>query len=454
MNRTQTENGADTFVSSGNALVDFFALAGATRKNPQLGLELFLNAYATDKQSAVRVLFYLRDVRGGQGERNLFRTVLAYLKDNDPEVAEKLSKYVPEYGRYDDLYALGWDIVLPIVKEQLEKDKASETPSLLAKWLPSENTSSKMARHAAVELADKLGLTRKDYRKLLSTLRKKIRIIETPITKREYAVIDYDKIPSQAGLKYRKAFDRNDHERYTAFRESVQKGEKTINTKTLYPYQVYKVAHEVGAEEMWQNLPDYTDGKNAIVVADVSGSMYGDPISVAVSLAIYFAERNIGQFKDNFITFSARPQLQTLQGKTLADKIHCLQRQPWDMNTDLYAVFKLLVDTAVKTKAPVSEMPETIYIISDMEFDEAVEGETNFEAIDKLYAATDYKRPSLVFWNVDARQKQVPVSHDTNGVTLVSGLSASTFKLAVEGKTPLELVEEVINSPRYAEIVV
>lgn len=452
--QARTENGAVTLRSTGSSLLDFFALAGGTRHTPELGLELFKKAFAEDRQKAIRILFYLRDIRGGQGERRLFRNALAYLAEAEPEVAVHLSEFVPEYGRWDDLLALGAKNVARMIASQLDADRVSENPSLLAKWMPSENTSSKATRALARQVREELGMTPRAYRQMLSFLRKKISLVETKITQKEYAAIEYDKIPSQAGLKYRKAFSRNDGERYAAFLGAVDKGEKKINTATLYPYQVYNAVGTPGAEQLWANLPDYTQGKNALVVADVSGSMSGEPMSVSVSLALYFAERNEGIFKDHFVTFSENPTLQKVQGKTLRDRMNSIQNAEWGGSTNINGVFKLLIDTAVASNANPEEMPETIYVISDMEFNYCGESYTNFELIDKMYAGTKFKRPNLVFWNVSARSAHVPVDQNTPNITLVSGLSASTFKLAVENKSPIELMEETINSERYAKIVV
>ena len=448
MNRTaRTENGAVTLRTTNNPLVDFFALAGSTRGNPELGLDLFKKAFAYDKQAAIRVLFYLRDIRGGQGERELFRNCLEYLAVNEKETSDKIVNLVPEYGRWDDIFGLHVETILPIIKTQLEADKESDNPSLLAKWLPSENTSSKKTQTLARGMAKALGLSPRQYRKMLSTLRAKIKLVEHNMSKREWGAIDYETVPSQAGLKYRKAFSRNDAERYVSYLESVKKGDAKINTSTLYPHQVYKAVGTPGAEEMWANLPDYTMGKNAIVVADVSGSMWGDPMAVSVSLALYFAERNEGAFKDHFITFSGNPTLQKVIGTSLRDKMNSIERAKWGHNTNLYRVFECVANAATNA----DDVPETIYIISDMEFDSCADL-TNFEAIDELFKTKE--RPNLVFWNVDARNKQVPVEQNQYGVTLVSGLSPSTFKLAVENLSPLDLVMQVVNSERYANIEV
>jgi hypothetical protein len=451
-NKKLTENGADTLLSTMNPLVDFFAMGGATRDNPALGLDLFKKAFSFDNQKAIRILFYLRDIRGGQGERELFRNCLAYLGKSEKETAKKIVEYIPEYGRYDDMFSLPVDMFTPFIMEQISKDWKSDTPSLLAKWLPSENTSSKKTVSLAREIRSKLGATSKEYRKTLSTLREKIKLVEHNLTNKDYDSINYEIIPSQASLKYKKAFYRNDEVNYKAYIESVKKGEKKINASTLYPYQIYENVGDDTAEALWGALPDYTQGNNAIVVADVSGSMSGRPMSVSVSLALYFAERNKGQFKDHFITFSEKPHIQKVTGKTLQQKMNSIETADWDSNTDLEAVFDLLVDTAVKNNSSPDEMPSTIYIISDMEFDSCIGGGTNFEAIDKKYKKAGYKRPHVVFWNVDARQKNCPVEENQEGVTLVSGSSASTFKLVMEGKTPTDLMEDVINSDRYLKI--
>ena len=453
-NKTKTENGAETLKSTLNPLIDFFALGGATRDNEALGLDLFKKAFSFDEQKAIRILFYLRDIRGGQGERNLFRNALEYLGKKEEEVASKIVKFIPEYGRWDDMFVLPTDLFIPEVTSQLALDWKSKTPSLLAKWLPSENTSSKETKALAKIIRKAIGADSKEYRQTLSELRKRIKLVEHNITEKDYDSLDYSKVPSQASLKYRKAFYRNDEAGYTKFLGKVEKGEAKINASTLYPYQIYDAINEGRtADALWKALPDYTQGKNALVVADVSGSMSGRPMSVSVSLALYFAERNQGQFKDHFITFSAEPHLQKISGKTLEQKMNSIERAQWDMNTNLKAVFDLLVDTAIDNDTPVEEMPSTIYIISDMEFDECIQGGTNFQALDKKYKNAGYTRPTIVFWNVNARNKQVPVEQDEEGVTLVSGCSPSTFKLVMENKTPVDLMEDVINSERYNKIV-
>lgn len=450
----ETENGAVTFIRTKSALLDFYAQAGAMRGKPTEALDLFQKAFAEDRVKAVRILFYLRDVRGGQGERALFRTCLEWLGTTYPDIFEQVVQHVPEYGRWDDLF-FDNDKCVGLIKAQIEEDKISEKPSLLAKWLPTINASSKTTQAKGKFMAKVLGMNGIEYRKTLRAIRKKIAAVEEKMSANEWEEIEYSKVPSQASRIYKDAFKEHDAVRYGKFVDAAEKGEVKINAATLYPYQIYKSAKENYSktlEALWNQLPDYTRGKEAIVVADVSGSMSGDPMAVSVSLALYFAERNKGMFKDHFITFSAEPRLQRIQGATLMDKMNSIERSQWDMNTNLQAVFDLLLGTAVANKTPVNELPETIYIISDMEFDSACRNHTNYEVIKDKYAEAGYKVPNVVFWNVNASGKNLPAQENESGVSLVSGFSPVIFKIAVENKTAQEVMEDTINSERYAPI--
>jgi hypothetical protein len=295
-----------------------------------------------------------------------------------------------------------------------------------------------------------------EYRKRVREIRKKIKVVEEKMSSQKWSEIDYSRVPSQASRIYKNAFKKHDEDRYDKFIEKAEKGEVKINASTLYPYQIYKSAQDNYSrtlEALWNQLPDYTQGKNALVVADTSGSMSGDPMSVSVSLALYFAERNKGQFKNYFISFSEQPKLHRIQGVNLLDKMNSIELGDV-ANTNLQAVFDLILNTALNNNTPKEEMPETIYIISDMEFDSAIDGETNFKVIESKYEQSGYKRPNIVFWNVSASGKNLPVQVGKGGVAMVSGLSPIIFKIAVENKTPEQIMLDTINSERYSKIVV
>ena len=424
-------------------------------------------------------MFFARDVRGGLGERRVFRVILKWLASNEEETVKKNLKYIAEYGRYDDLLVLmGTPCekeMIAVIKEQLDADmKAMEDKkevSLLAKWLPSVNTSNKETVKCAKKIAKAFNLSDATYRKALSSLRAYIKIIENNLREKDYS-FEYEKQPSKAMFKYRKAFIRNDGKRYNEFIGKVEKGKAKLNASTLAPYELVepfmkdysmrklRKEEQASINATWNSLPDYGSKENAIAVIDTSGSMYcsGKPVaaSVALSLGIYFAEHNKGYYKNHFIEFSARPRLIEIKGETFADKLRYLASFNEVANTNIEAVFNLILHTAIKNKLPQSELPSKLYLISDMEFDEAVDNAelTNFENAKKKFNKFGYKLPDIVFWNVASRNKGQPVTKNDNGVVLVSGCTPRLFSMVASGEmNPLVFMMEVIESERYAKIV-
>lgn len=458
-----TANGAPTNTTSSDPVVDFFGLAGAMRDRPGQAVSLFSKAFTADPLAAVRTAFYLRDIRGGQGERDVFRAILKNMHLAQPYRFKQIIKYVPEYGRWDDLFFLGSEIpdgVGELIKEQWAKDMASAERegkvSLMAKWLPSTRAKRAVDRQLAKNLQHLLGINQQKYRKGLSLMRGQIDLLETYMSEGQWSWLDFAKLPSQAHMRHTKAFRRHTPERYQKYLDSVTRGETKINTSTLYPYELYDRAKQGDrtVDVMWDNLPDYTQGNDALVMVDVSGSMRGRPMSVSVSLGLYFAERNKGPFKGYFMTFSEEPKLVQVAGGTLSQKIASMERSTWGYNTNLVRA----LDTLLQAGIYAGELPSTLYAISDMEFDKAMNiprghtAETIFEAARREFAANGLKLPHMVFWNVNASGDNVPATAYDGNVTLVSGLSASTFSLVVEGKTPRDTVNDVLNSERYSRI--
>jgi len=463
-NYTRTENAALTLKSTQSKVLDLFSMGGALRTRKQDEVEQMISqALAEDFNLGLKCLFYLRDIRGGQGERRTFRTGLDILSKYYPKEAQKIVSLIPEYGRWDDILSLEGVDIKNFLLKQISNDHDSENPSLLAKWLPSENASSKKTKALARALRKYLGLSSKNYRMILSSLRSDLNLVETQMSENLWNTINYSHVPSKANLKYKSAFMKHDEPRYTKFLESVEKGEVKINASTLFPYEIIRDVRKGKSDKaldvLWNNLPDYVrkDDKG-IVVADVSGSMgwsnEGLPMNVSISLAMYFAERNVGPFANKFITFSGRPELQDVMGNTLSQKVKNLENAHWQQNTNLQAVFDLILNTAKQNNVSQEDLPKTIYIVSDMEFDSATSSwgereQTNFEAIKQKYTDAGYEMPVLVFWNVDSRQKNVPVKQDENGVILVSGCSPSIFKMVMEKTTPYKFMLKVLNSDRY-----
>lgn len=491
-----TENGAVGFRTTGKELLDLnFAVASLRKASDMDIINKFIRAYFEDKVVAVKWLFYARDAREGLGERRLFRVVMEEFANQEPKAVKELLKLVPEYGRWDDLWCLLdtdlVDDVVAVVKTQLTEDfenmSNGKSISLCAKWMPSANASSEQTKKYAKIFCKKFGDTPRNYRKTLSKMREYIDVVERKMSSKEWGAIDYEAVPSRANLIYNDAFLRNDEDRRRAYLGALEKGEAKINASVLFPHDIvhkYGYAYnrvDAALEGMWKALPDTVKGcGNTIVVADGSGSMqctvdYGSGVTaleVANSLAIYFAERSSGEFKDKYITFSERPQLVDLsQGKNLREKLFIARQHNEVANTNIEAVFDLILSTAVNNHMAQEDIPANILIVSDMEFDScATSGApaarsgwymssrvrpnaTLFETIAKKYVAHGFKLPRLVFWNVNSRTGTVPVKNNDLGVALVSGFSVNIVKMVMSNKTdPYECLLETLNSERYQAV--
>ena len=493
-----TENGALTHKSTMNDLLDLFAMGAAYRtRSDEDVILLFKNAFAADPKYALKCLFYIRDVRGGQGERRFFRVVTKWLAKNETEAMKRNLPHIPEYGRWDDLFVfIGTPLeadALNIVKHQLALDVQCKTPSLLAKWMPSENTSSARTVAQAKVVRKFLGMTPKQYRKVLSTLRARIKVLERLMSEGRWDEIEFDKIPSKAGLKYKNAFARHDIERMKknpevkSYADFAKDTTTKVNAKALYPYEVVAKAGEVmgctgywytrAAKPMddtdrlmvnkyWENLADYFNGKsfNGLAVVDTSGSMWGTdasaPINVAISLGMYCAEKAKGPFAGHYVSFSSRPQLIAVEGADFCDKVARIWRTNLCENTNIEATFDMLLRTAIANDCSQDDLPQNIIVISDMEFDQGTghryyhgsNPKTLMENIREKWANAGYRMPHLIYWNVQARQNNIPEDIGCGLVSYVSGMSPSIFETIMSGKTGLDLMFEKLDSPRYEVI--
>lgn len=492
-NVSVTENGAVGFRTTGKALLDLnFAVASLRSASEHDISQRFTKAFFEDKLMAMKWLFYARDVRGGLGERRLFRACMVPLAKEFPEYVAPVVALVPEYGRWDDLWCLldtpACDCVTELVKGQLYDDTQNAAEgkpiSLLAKWMPRCKTSSKQTRHYAQILRKAVGMTERQYQHTLANLSRYLLVVERQMTAKQWEEIDYQRVPSRANLQYNSAFLRHDEDRRRAFLGAVEKGEAKINASVLFPHDIvhrygYADSTDTNLEVLWKNLPDTVQGcGNTIVVADGSGSMrvrVGNTdvsaLEVANSLAIYFAERSSGQFKDQYITFSEHPQLVDLsRGKNLREKLRIAATHNEVANTNIEAVFDLILTTAINKHMDQSDLPANILIISDMEFDGcATTGAISrdrwgysrvvtptprlFEVIAQQYAEAGYQIPRLVFWNVNSRSGTIPVKENNLGVALVSGFSPNIAKMVMSGQTdPYDCLLEAINAERYQQV--
>ena len=485
-NFTRTENGAVTHKTTKSDLLDMFAMGAAYRtRSDEDVILMFQKAYKENPVYALKCLFYIRDVRGGQGERRFFRTCMKWLVQYDRAAAMRNLKHIPEFGRWDDLYvfvgtALEKD-AFAFMKEQLALDVTCKTPSLLAKWLKSENTSSQKSRELANKTRAAFGMNHKQYRKTLSVLRERINIVERLMSENRWDEIEFDKIPSKAGLIYKNAFARHDIERMKADPETQSYADfakdttKKVNAEVLNPVdiankifngQVRTDTDRAIMDKYWSCLKDYYNGREerGIAICDVSGSMYGQPLNAAVSMSAYIAERGKGPFKDHFITFSSNPSLVRFEGADIADKFRRAANAEWGGSTNVEAAMDLLLNTALREHVPAEDMPTTLYIFSDMEFNGCMtcgpasigrwgggtyvrDTDTLFETIAKRWASYGYELPRVIFWNLDARQENIPALGGR--FSYVSGFSMNMVETILSGKDGYMLMMEKLNTPRY-----
>ncbi len=470
MKNSITENGMLTNSTSLNYCLDLFFRGGAMRNSKDVEIRrLVAAAFAEDPERTLKILFWVRDVRGGAGERRFFKVAFKGLATLLPSIMESYLHLIPKYGRWDDLISLeGTSVenqVLTVISNAL-----NDADALCAKWMPRKGSFANKLRKFRKQ-------TPKEYRKMLVGL---TNVVETAMCSKEYEKIDYSKVPSLAMARYGLAFSRNDLERFKNYVDALNNQDPTdpkvkINVDAVYPYDVIKGLRKGNetAQAQWDSLPNYMeDSKERVLpLVDTSGSM-DSPVSsggtvtcldVALSLGIYISERNEGSFKDHFLTFSSEPELQHLTGD-LRLKLNQLQTADWGMNTDLVKAFKRILDQARKHNVKPEEMPTQLLILSDMEFDESQGGcwredvrewnETAQEMIEREYVEAGYECPKIIYWNIQSRNANVPVRFDKQGTAMVSGFSPAilTALLGGEAIDPIAIMDKVIFSERYDAI--
>ena len=493
LNVSITENGAVGYKTTGKAILDFnFKIASYRSKSEKEILNDFKDVWFENKELALKFLFYIRDIREGVGERRLFRVIL-------PEIAYQLDNrvfdWIMEYGRADDLFVFfGTDLekqMVEYVKSKLLEDtnnvQNNKPISLLAKWMPSINTSSKETKALAKKFIKAFEIDDKTYRKMLAGLRKYSNVLETKLCNNEWDKVKYETVPSQANLKYKEAFFKHDETRRREYLDSLKKGETKINASTTFPHDIVNKYKSAGGwlwrdnqvrgldetlEQMWKSLPDYVKGDTTtLVVRDGSGSMESNvgntnvtALDVSTALAIYFSERANGDFKDKFITFSAQPKFINLSKyDTLKAKLEKCYAEDDCSNTNIEKTLDLVLQVAINNNLKQEEIP-TLLIISDMEFDAATgqysdcytnkpTNKTLFDKISTKFDKAGYKLPKLVFWNVNSRTTTIPVIENELGVALVSGFSPAITKMILNGETdPYQALVKEITGERYKQV--
>ena len=479
-NTKLTENGARAYNTLGNALTDLFAQIGALRPRSESEIATkYAAAFAVDPLLATKMLFYAGNVRGGLGERRTFRVCLKWLAQKHPYIVNKNVALIPHFNRWDSMFVLigtdaeeeMWKVIADQLNSDMEKvtnSKVLRKPqpiSLLAKWMPTETASSRKTRDLAHYTMHKLGLTPRVYRKILSTLRKYLKVVEASMSAQEWNEIQYAQVPSYAMKNYRKAFAKHDPEGFAAYKTSLATGAAKVNASTLYPYDL--VAQYSGhgycgdrckmddiIEAQWKALPNYVSGENNILImADVSGSMYGRPMDTSVGLATYFAQRNASVYRNLYMSFTDQPHfIELREGCSLAEAVRTLYQTDVGYNTNLEKAFDYILMHAVQNHVPNSEMPKALVVISDMEIDRYIQrnGLDFVGTMRQKFARYGYSLPTLVCWNVEARNDTFLSKQER--VLYVGGQSPSVFKQlcqSLEGKTTWDIMCETLNNKMY-----
>ena len=480
---TETWNGAEVLGTTGDSLLNMFGRAGAMRSCTTEEKEIMVSqAYAQNPEAALKLLFYVRDVRGGYGERDTFRIMLRHMASMIPvESMEKNLWAIMEFGRADDLYCLVGTpcegIMWKFMRSQFELDyanmKEGKSVSLLAKWIATPDSKVEKTKELGKLTAKHLGYNFKTMREFKIKLRELRRYIDIPEAKMcagKWSEIEYSKCPSKFLFRYRKIIQKHDAERWATYLDSVEKGEANMNMGTVTPADIIhsvRTNYTSDLETMWKNLKDVCEA-NALVMCDTSGSMTWDgnnkygikPIDVAFGLALFFAQRNKGDLKNLMMNFSDSPVFIELNANTLLDNYRIAENAPVNYSsTNLEAGFDLLLSVLVKGSIKPEEMPQAIIVVSDMQINH-VEGigssnnMTFYYEMKRRYNAAGFEMPQVVFWNVNADNATFLASKTDNGVSLVSGYSPNVFKQVMDniGTTPLELLMAVLNSERYKDI--
>lgn len=452
--------GSEYYASTYDSNLDVFTML-SRYTSPKEIIRLFNNALNENEDLALANLLYILDIRNGKGERRIFKTIFKDLCINNPLCALRILPLISELGRYDYIL-VGIDTpindqVISLIKLHLEKDLQADEPSLLAKWLPSHRTHNSN-NLTAKKIMSALNMTEKEYRKTLSKLRSKLNIVEKNLTDKAYDKIDFSKIPTKAMIKYTSAYKNRMTEKYSEYKNQVKTRKNKINTEGLFAYEIIKnILWGVQCDDelydlMWNNQKDILKGcnNNVLVMADTSGSMTcydGIPYATSLGLAIYTAERNKGIFKNHFITFSDKPYLCEIKGKTIKEKINNIPC--FIANTNIDKAFELILETAKKSRLKQEEIPSHLLIISDMEFDQGIYSKTgtNFDGWKQSFMNEGYKLPIVIFWNVAGLTYGVPTTKFDNDVAMISGFSTNILKniLTLENYNPINVMLEKLS---------
>jgi len=479
---TVTENGAAAYSSTGSACLDFFSWVERDTPSDKV-VELFRAAYLENPHLALKVLFNLRDcIKNGKQEKRVSFDALNFLKSWKPKTYLKNLHGFVSHGCYKDalvLHSMGRhpldaDAELRLMSATLMDDQSKlaaggkVSVSLAGKWAPTEGCSFDKKTRAAHKIATFCGWSMKAYRQNLGNLRKALDVLERHQSLGEWDKINLEHVPSVAMKNQKKAFERHLPEKFRSYLAAVMVGKAKMNSKGVQPHELIRDYMRGGYDDpstnaQWEALMTRlrTAGlfKDAVAVCDVSGSMSGVPMEVSIALGLVVAEMTAEPFKGKVITFSAVPQWHTIAGATLREKVGSISRAHWEQNTDLIAVFKMLLTEAKTYRLSPEQMIKKIFVFTDMQFDVAnndgfhvarfgtpTKYQTTYEIVKQMYADAGYTIPQIVFWNLRATHTSFPVDKSAPGVALMSGFSSEMLKMFLDDEpmTPYSMMLKAV----------
>lgn len=486
MNSTTTENGEIAYSTTTDKNLDLFGTVNRDADDYTIA-EKFVDAFNENNEMSLKILLNFRDIRNGKGEKHISRVLMFLLKVVKPEVYEKMLPIFLEMGYWKDLlylsemskkYGLSYNFEVEKFTDQLTTDKNTEKISLCAKWAPSERSYFDDSTKFVNKLTKKMKMNKKEYRLLISSLRKKLNVLEKNMSEQTFDEINFSQIPSKAHLNHKDALNRQHNsekvesykriklqERYSKFLEDLENLKVKVNHKGIMPHELTTKVNghdDVLVESQWKQIVD--DAKkigifnNSLCIVDVSGSMSGQPMDVAIALGILVSECTEGPFKNKLLTFSSDPNLVDLSfSLSLFKKIEATKRMPWGMNTDIKKVFDLILQHSLKNN---TVPPEKLFIFTDMQFDQ-VDSSYNvstFEKFRKKYQEHGLKLPQIVCWNLRS-VNSVPFLKDDKDVCLLSGFSTEILKAFLTGVelTPMNIMLEAIkiyNVPNFEKFII
>lgn len=459
-NKTTTLNGMDVMKSSQSSIVDLFFSFGSNRNTPDNVLPLFNKAANENLDLAIRIALYGRDVRGGMGEREVFRRVIKLVATSFPSAFKNtnLINKIVEVGRWDDLFVLFGTGAEKAVLDKIATALNDGDP-LASKWMPREKSSNK---EIARKIRNHMGMSSKSYRKMLSRL---TNVVEQKMSNNEWEDINYNHVPSVASARYQSAFMRHDPDGYQKWISSLEENDGTakVNASAIFPHDVIKSlsqGEERVAEQQWKSIPDFVcDGVSFLPMIDTSDSMgvgVANGISamdVSMGLGLYLAQRNKSDFKNRALSFSENPSWINFEGLSLKQAFVEMYQVDWGFNTDLVRAYREILKVAVDNNVAQEDMPDVLLILSDMQFDSAVRGGGIDENIRRDFEEAGYNVPVCLYWNLNDYGTNTPVSYDQRGVVLVSGFSPAIMESVtssdLENLTPIKMVLDAVDNERY-----